>query len=75
VWLLQLNKFILLRGLWFWFVVLVCGFGLWFWFVVLVCGSGFIAVVHLAENFPRTARKVSSHFEYLKNRSRGLDVT
>jgi len=27
-------------GLWFWLVVLACGFGLWFWLVVLACGFG-----------------------------------
>ena len=29
----------------------------------------------MAEAFTRAVRKVSSHFEYLENRSRGLDVT
>jgi len=27
------------------------------------------------DNYTRAVRKVSSHFEYLENRSRGLDVT
>ena len=36
-------------GLWWWFVVVVCGGGLWWWFVVVVCGGGlwwwFVVVV------------------------------
>jgi hypothetical protein len=27
-------------GMWFWNVVLECGFGMWFWNVVLECGFG-----------------------------------
>jgi hypothetical protein len=44
-------------------------------FCSVVCGCGFITFVRLSESFTRAVRKVSSRFEYLKNRSRGLDAT
>ena len=44
-------------------------------FCSVICGSSFTAVDRLAENFTRTARKVSSHFEYLENRPRSFNVT
>jgi hypothetical protein len=38
-------------------------------------GRGYGPVVRQYGNYTRSVRKVSSHFEYLENRSSGLDVT
>jgi hypothetical protein len=48
--------------------------------IAVCCGfkpSGMLCCVFGLNTYPntRSVRKVSSHFEYLENRSRGFDVT